>query len=104
MTLRNNGFLGLGTTVPSAELHVVHADIQDGNHGFKIQNATSGDRWTFLADAFGSLVLFQNNGAVGFFERNGKYSAIEFKGKTNEEKASDVLEKVMQLDIKKATY
>jgi hypothetical protein len=104
MVLTSNGSVGLGTTSPLSELHIVHASIEDGNHGLKIQN-TGGHTWTLCSSAgfFHELLLFSDNSFRGFFDGpSGEYTSVsDAKRKKDIEKAPDVLEKVMQLDVKK---
>jgi hypothetical protein len=112
MVLTGKGFLGVGTTAPASELHLVNADIDDGSHGFRIQNALSASQWTFFANSFGELELYHGNVIKGFFDREtGNYiSDFILKGKNDvtiqpqEEQAQDVLQKIIKLDIKRSHF
>ncbi|HEY6979069.1 MAG TPA: tail fiber domain-containing protein [Chitinophagaceae bacterium] len=102
MTLTSKGFLGLGTTAPSTELHILHGP-GFGNHGLRLQNvAANGRNWTIFEtdDAF---LTVASDVVVGFFDPlSGDYSALsDRRAKKDIEQAPDVLEKVMQLQVKK---
>jgi hypothetical protein len=102
MVLTNAGFLGVNTTTPLSELHIVHASIADGNHGLRLQNGKTGHQWTFYNNS-GELELFNDNVLFGFFSSiSGDYfSKSDARMKKDIETAPDVLSKVLQLGVKK---
>ncbi|HEY6977869.1 MAG TPA: T9SS type A sorting domain-containing protein [Chitinophagaceae bacterium] len=107
MTLRNNGFVGLGTVSPAVEMHLLHNDGEDSHHGLRIENiGANRANWTlYSSNGDNTLDLFAKTRLVGFFDDiSGEYFSdlqLKSKSKNDAEKAPDVLEKVMQLDIKK---
>jgi len=104
MVLTKSGFLGLNTTNPASDLHILHGN-NEGTNGLRIQNnGTQGSKWTFFTtDITGSLELFDKHDFVGAFDEfTGEYFNVsDVRRKKDIEKAQNVLEKIMQLDIKK---
>jgi len=105
MVLTNTGRLGIGTTAPATELHLVHGDGFFGTHGLRLQNSgANGVNWTIYTDNFdGKLYLFFRDDYVGHFHNiSGEYfSTSDARMKKDIETAPDVLDKVLQLDVKK---
>ncbi|HEY6977868.1 MAG TPA: tail fiber domain-containing protein [Chitinophagaceae bacterium] len=105
MVLTGNGLLGVGTTTPQTDMHIRYgADFGGGDNGLRIENTASGSKhWTFETFSNGDLGLFSTFLFVGIFDRNsGDYSfPSDARMKKDIEKAPDILDKVMRLDIKK---
>jgi hypothetical protein len=104
MVLKNNGFLGVRTVSPAVELHLLHSDGEDSHHGLRIENiGANGVNWTLYAsNADGALSMFAKTNIVGFFNVSGEYFQLsDARRKKDIEPAPDVLQKVLQLDIKK---
>jgi hypothetical protein len=104
MVLLSNGFLGVRTMSPAVEMHLIHENGEDSHHGLRIQNiGASGANWTLYAsDQDQALSMFAKNNLVGFFDVSGDYNTLsDARRKKDIEKAPDVLEKLMQLGIKK---
>jgi hypothetical protein len=99
-----SGKIGIGLSSPAVDLHVLHGDGDGTNHGLRLQNSgTNGNQWTlFTTNTSGSLQLWANGIFAGYFEKNsGDYnSTSDARRKKDIEAAQDVLQKVMQLDIK----
>lgn len=105
MVISDQGFVGIKTIAPATELHVVHAN-SGGNatHGLRIENPASGGKhWTFTNFFNGDLIFFAGDLVGGIFDQSsGDYNTpSDLRRKKDIEKAPDVLQKVMQLDIKK---
>src|SRR6266498_1082942 len=105
MVLTNTGRLGIGTTAPATELHLVHGNEFFGKNGLRLQNSgANGVNWTIYTDNFdGKLYLFFRDDYVGHFHNiSGEYfSTSDARMKKDIETAPDVLDKVLQLDVKK---
>ncbi len=104
MVLTNTGRLGIGTATPAAEAHILHGVGNDGNHGLRLQNSGNGKHWTLhTSDINGSLWLWANGNLRGDFDNiSGNYTSLsDARSKKDIEKAPDLLEKVIQLDVKK---
>jgi len=108
MALTNEGFLGVGTKTPATEFTLVH-DVRaffesPGTHGLRIQNTLSNNDWTMYVNPDGNtLDLSSKTEEMGFFDNpSGAYISIsDARRKKDVETAQDVLQKLMQLDIKK---
>src|SRR6266542_3283026 len=105
MVLTNTGRVGIGTTAPATELHLVHGDEWFGKSGLRLQNSgANGVNWTLHTSNFdGKLYLFFRDDEVGHFHNiSGEYfSGSDARRKKDIETAPDVLSKVLQLDVKK---
>src|SRR6266540_6012577 len=105
MVLTNTGRLGIGTTAPATELHLVHGNEFFGKNGLRLQNSgANGVNWTIYTDNFdGKLYLFFRDDYVGHFHNiSGEYfSGSDARMKKDIETAPNVLDKVLQLGVKK---
>jgi hypothetical protein len=104
MVLTNAGRLGLGTTTPAVDAHIVHSNGEDGNHGLRLQNGANGNQWTlYTSNISASLQLWANGNLRGVFDDiSGDYASFsDARMKKDIETAPGVLDKVLQLDIKK---
>ncbi len=105
MTVTANGRLGIGTIAPSTEMHLLHGDGENSTHGLRLQNnGANGVNWTLYAsNSDGDLDLFAKNNLIGFFDdASGDYSSLsDARRKKDIEKSPDILDKVLQLDVKK---
>ncbi len=104
MALTNAGHLGIGTKTPLADVHIVHSNGEDGNHGFRLQNSPNGNQWTlYTSNISASLQLWANGNLRGVFDDiSGDYASFsDARVKKDIEKAPDILDKVLQLDVKK---
>jgi hypothetical protein len=104
MTLTSSGFLGLGTNSPASELHISHPN--DFLHGLRIENNTAGAHsWNIFEFGLndGDLGFAADGSPKSFIDRvSGAYSTIsDLRAKKDIEQSPDVLEKVMQLQVKK---
>jgi hypothetical protein len=104
MTLTSSGFLGLGTNSPASELHISHSN--DFLHGLRIENNTAGGHsWNIFEFGFtdGDLGFVADGSAKSFIDRvSGAYFTLsDLRAKKDIEQSPDVLEKVMQLKVKK---
>ncbi len=104
MTLTSSGFLGLGTNSPASELHISHTN--DFLHGLRIENNTAGGHsWNIFEFGFtdGDLGFVADGSAKSFIDRvSGAYFTLsDLRAKKDIEQSPDVLEKVMQLQVKK---
>src|SRR6266536_1143841 len=105
MVLTNTGRLGIGTTAPATELHLVHGNEFFGKNGLRLQNSGANNvNWTLYTDNFdGKLYLFFRDDNVGHFHNiSGEYfSGSDARMKKDIETAPNVLDKVLQLGVKK---
>jgi len=102
MILSSNGNLGINAFSPASELHIFHSD--GNSHGLRIQNSqASANSWTVFEFNDGDLGLASNNSNKGFFDNtSGSYFTLsDARSKKDIEAAPSVLEKVMQLHVKK---
>jgi hypothetical protein len=83
----------------------VHGDGgENASHGLRIENPASGGKhWTFTNFFNGDLIFFAGSLVGGIFDQSsGDYNTpSDLRRKKDIEKAPDVMQKVMQLDIKK---
>lgn len=119
LTLNNNGGnvvingtnapasnVGISTSNPTADLHIVHS-INNGFfvNGLRLENEGSNQRdWLlYTQNSDGFLQLFSNAFLKGQFSSvTGRYSALsDIRRKKDIEKAPDLLDKVLKLDVKK---
>src|SRR6266498_1986966 len=104
MVLTNAGRLGIGTIAPAADVHFIHSTGEDGTHGFRLQNSSNGNQWTlYTSNISASLQLWANGNLRGVFDDiSGDYASFsDARVKKDIEKAPDILDKVLQLDVKK---
>ncbi|HEY6976728.1 MAG TPA: tail fiber domain-containing protein [Chitinophagaceae bacterium] len=112
MVLTNEGHLGIGTTSPTTNLVVAHVNEGPltGLQGLAISNASTSvtNSWGFYTAGNGNLELSRNKGFSGggtlgvFNASSGSYTSLsDARMKKNIEHAPDVLEKILQLDVKK---
>jgi hypothetical protein len=103
MVLTGEGKLGVGTTAPIAETHIVHA-FGSISHGLRINHvSTFGNYfWNFYVQSSGDLELATQNGIKGIFRAvDGVYSPSDRALKKDFEKVQNILPKIMQLDVEK---
>lgn len=105
----DHSMLGINTLNPDVELEVVHSEL-DGvsNHGFKIHHVSAfGDfLWNFYTTRFGDLELYIDKNSIAprghFIAASGEYTSLsDARNKKSVENAPDILDKVLQLKIKK---
>jgi hypothetical protein len=104
MTLTNFGFFGVGTSSPASEIHISHPN--DNLHGLRIENNTTGGHsWIIFEFGFSDqdLGLGADGSTKAFIDRtSGAYFTLsDLRAKKDIEQAASVLEKVMQLEVKK---
>ncbi len=100
-----SGKTGIGSSSPVVDLHVLHGDGDGTNHGLRLQNSgTNGNNWTLFTDntSNGLLQLWANGNLKGaFLKTSGEYGFLsDARRKKDIEEVQDVLQKVMQLDVK----
>jgi len=104
----NTGLLGINTT-PDVDLHLVHPAIASFDpHGLRIHHISQfgNTSWLLYTESNGNLELYRDNNissAIGRFDGvSGAYTPLsDARMKKDIEKAPYVLEKVLQLNIKK---
>ncbi|PSR55356.1 hypothetical protein AHMF7605_18505 [Adhaeribacter arboris] len=101
MVVASNGFVGIGTKKPKSTLHIVHSD--NGSDGLRLENSTASKSWNFITDTDGDLQNRADGKLVGFFDHtSGAYVTLsDMRSKKDIEKAPDVLDKVLRLDVMK---
>ena len=104
MTIRENGFVGIGTLDPATTMHVNHPS--GVSNGFSISNATDQDRWHFYTWSTNNLSLYFNGAQRGTFNNtSGNYTSVSDRRlKTNIQDIGNVMAKVKQLDVKRYTF
>jgi hypothetical protein len=98
------GNVGIRTTNPLVEFHLFHGLGTGSTHGLRIENTGANhEDWTFYStDADGALELYSNGIFRGEFNKNsGVYSPSDRRLKKDFEKAGNIMDKIMQLDIQK---
>lgn len=93
--------LGIGTTSPVADLHVFH-DFGSFSNGLRLENdGAPGTFWNIYTISSGNLELSVGGSLRGTFNGvTGVYSAVSDRRlKKDIEKAPDLLNKVMQLEV-----
>jgi hypothetical protein len=97
-------FVGINTSLPLVETHIVHG-FGSNVHGLRINHVSPGfdHQWNLYTTSGGFLELSADGVAVGSFNpSSGAYTSFSDKRvKKDIEKAPDVLDKVLQLQIKK---
>lgn len=98
-------FVGIGTSNPVVEMHLVHG-FGSNIHGLRLNHVSPGFNrlWNLYTTSSGLLELSANGtNVVGTFNpTTGVYSALsDARRKKDIEIAPDILEKVLQLQIKK---
>jgi hypothetical protein len=104
MVLNQDGKLGVGILTPAVELQVDHGLGNGSNRGFRIENSSCNENWTFyVACTDGDMGLYENGNFKGrFIEESGIYTpGSDTRLKKNIEKAPAILTKVLQLDVKR---
>ena len=100
--------VGIRTAAPLTDLHLVHkGGIED--HGFRLENEGSNNRWWtwYVSNGSGTLSLRNSTSAadfVGFFATNGTYTASDIRLKRDIEHMPYGLEEVLQMDAKTYHY
>jgi hypothetical protein len=101
----STNFVGVGTTAPAVDLHLVHGVGSGVTHGLRLRNnGGNNEDWTFYVNnAGGDLFLYANGSLLGSFnDATGAYSALsDIRRKKDIEKAPDIMDKVLTLDVKK---
>ncbi|RDC65860.1 tail fiber domain-containing protein [Adhaeribacter pallidiroseus] len=99
------GKVGIHTTAPAVEAHLVHGVGNGTTHGFRMANSGSNnENWTFyVQNGTGALELYANNVFRGSFnDVSGAYTSVsDIRLKKNIELAEAVLPKVLKLGVKK---
>jgi hypothetical protein len=103
-----NSKVGINTSSPAVDLHLVHGARIAGdpiNFGLRLTNEGShNEDWTlYTQDSDGFLQLWENGVLRGQFnDATGAYSIVsDIRRKKDIEKAPDLLDKVLRLDVKK---
>lgn len=95
--------VGIGTSSPVADIHLFHA-FGSFTNGLRLENeGTSGLFWNFYTRSSGDLELSVGGSLRGTFNgTTGAYSAVSDRRlKKDIEKAPDLLDKIMQLQVSK---
>jgi hypothetical protein len=99
------GNMGIRTTTPAVEFHMLHGVGDGSTHGLRIENnGGNGNNWTIYTQNSGAALELYFDGAFrgSFNSVSGTYTpSSDARRKKDIEKAPDILSKVMQLDIKK---
>jgi len=97
--------VGINTSSPAVDMHLLHGTGDGTNHGLRLRNSgANAEDWTFyVVNLTGNLELWANNVFRGSFDDvSGTYSSVsDVRRKKDIEKAQDVMEKLLQLDVKK---
>ena len=97
-------FVGINTSLPAVETHIVHG-FGSNIHGLRINHVSSGfnHEWNLYTTSGGFFELSADGATVGSFNpTTGAYTSFsDARRKKDIEQAPDVLDKVMQLQIKK---
>ncbi|HEY6976825.1 MAG TPA: tail fiber domain-containing protein [Chitinophagaceae bacterium] len=97
-------FVGINTSLPAVETHIVHG-FGSNIHGLRINHVSPGfnRQWNLYTTSGGFLELSTDGVTVGSFNpTTGAYTSFsDARVKKDIEDASDVLDKVMQLRVKK---
>jgi hypothetical protein len=104
MTLASSGFFGVGTNSPASEIHISHPNAI--LHGLRIENSTANSRsWNIFEFGFddGDLGFAADGLSKAFIDReSGSYFTLsDLRAKKDIEQVGNVLQKIMQLDVKK---
>lgn len=101
----DNNKMGVRTAAPATDFHIRHATGSGVSSGLRLENEDVNDEnWTFYTqNADGNLLLYENGIFKGeFSDVSGSYSSVsDARFKKDIEKAPALLEKLLQLDIKK---
>jgi hypothetical protein len=100
--------IGVRTTAPNADLHLVHKSGVSG-HGLKIENEDANNHWWkfYVADGNGTLSLRNDNSPaanVGTFAQDGVYTGSDLRLKKDIQSMSYGLTEVMQMETKSYRY
>jgi len=97
-------FVGINTSLPSVETHIVHG-FGSNIHGLRINHVSAGfnHQWNLYTTSGGFLELSADGTTVGSFNpSSGVYTSFsDERVKKDIESAPDVLDKVLQLQVKK---
>jgi hypothetical protein len=102
MVVTSSGFVGINTISPASDLHVLHAS--GSGRGLRIQSTAAGSQnWNIAQASNGSLLFVANGFNKGVFDAtSGSYSPLsDLRSKKDIEQAPDVMENLMQLEVKK---
>lgn len=104
----NNGYVGIKNGSPLTELHLRHGVSSGATFGLRIQNeGANNNEWTmYVQNSDGRLELYKNGSFRGSFdETSGTYTPVsDARFKKNVEKSENVLDKVMQLGVKRYQF
>jgi len=101
--IKPDGKVGIRTTSPVSQLHVLHA-FGSLTNGLRLENEFTNGFWNFYTRSDGDLELSITGGLVrGVFNgTNGVYTAMsDRRMKKDIEKAPDVLSNVLRLEVTK---
>jgi hypothetical protein len=107
-TNAKNSKVGINTNTPAVDLHLLHGARITGtpiNFGLRLTNEGShNEDWTiYTQDSDGFLQLWENGVLRGQFnDATGAYSTVsDIRRKKDIEKAPELLDKILKLDVKK---
>ncbi|MEQ8360958.1 MAG: tail fiber domain-containing protein [Cytophagales bacterium] len=97
--------VGINETAPGYRFHVSGPTGSFSDNGIRIENSSIGSGWSFYASSSGAMLLGRSSNLGTFNGTTGAYTATsDARLKKNIRPIEDVLDKVMNVSVKKYQY